>query len=810
MYFFLFLLIIGGFSLGFYYMGKILREVRSMKVDQIEILQRLEYLKRKLQRMEESDGASGMPPSVPPEPTVKIPRPTTVEPPPIPTSSVDVGSDTPPPVGAPPPYEVSGSDSWQKPKPKIVEDAADILKRMWSWILVGEEFRKPGVSAEIAIASTWLLRLFVLSLGGFVASFIALSVKNDMLPPEARVALVFLGGAALIFGGFKLLGRRYNMIGQGLMGGGILVLYLGAFAAGPHYELFAERSNAISFAMMVGVATVSAVIAVRTDSLLSAVLGIAGAFGAPLLLTTADANFTGLFGYLLILNLAVVSIVIKKEWRLLNYMAFILTYILFALSLDQYGDKDFRIVMIFLGLFFVVHSSLVFLRNLVDEQESTVLEVIHMTANALLFAFFAFNLINDRLGRPYPAVMTSLLATFYAVHAYIFLKKSLVDRRLMITFSALACLFFALTLPVIWDKASLTVGFSLLALMFLWVGRKIESNFIQSMGSFLYAVVFMRLIWGLGTGFLGDPSRKMDFSQYSAMMLERLWKYGVSVASFIGACILQKSHIGVEHEFAVTQENDMPEVVKRHAASDIFYWTGVLTGFMFLLLELNAALSYYKPMRQTMLTGLWALMGVYFLWSYIAFRKRDAFSVSAMNAFALVALIKLILLDLAGWRLNYRWIYGSTYEPFDVGMRTVDFAVVMLMFVVIWRMMRTRKSWMPAPVYGYGATFLLWIYATLELNSLLYFKLRAFQYGGISVLWALFAVVFVGVGIWKNLKLLRYSGLLLFALVAIKVPLMDLASMEVFQRMLALLVICLALLGGSFAYLHSGGKGSKR
>jgi len=804
---FLFLMMVLISCVGFYYLSKLLREMHLLKIDQTEILQRLEFLKRRLDRLGKGGGDEAPPVAAPdalPGPPVVLPAADQLEPPPVP-KSVAAGMDSSPPVSKLPPY--GGDDAWVRPKSKLVESVSEILRKMWNWFLVGEEFRKPGVSAEVAIASTWLLRLFVLALGGAVASFIPLAIRRHLLTPEAIVALVFAGGGVLTWLGCRLIGRRYNLIGHGLMGSGILVCYLGAYAAGPSsYGLFGAASAAASFAMMVVVAVLSAFLAVRMDSLLAAVFGIAGAFGAPLILKTAAVNFAGLYGYLLILNLAIVSIALKKEWRLLNYLAFILTYLLFGQSMEGYQDSDFLVVMIFLGLFFVIHSSLVFLRNLMDEKESTVLEVLHMTANALLFAYFAFDLIDDGFGRPYPAILTSLMAAFYAGHAYIFLKKSLVDRRLIITFAALSCLFLTLTLPVLVDKESLTMCFALLALMFLWLGRKIESNFIQMIGNLLYTIVFMRLLWGLGTGFGGDPSRGMAMGDYLSVMLERLWKYGASVASLIGACVLQRTPIGVKHEFAFTAENDTPEFVKRTLASDLFYWVGVLVGFMFLMLEMNLLMSYFKPVRQTVLTALWVLMGLYFMWSYMLFRKRDSFSISAMNAFALVAAIKLILLDLAGWRLNHRWVYGSVYDPFEASMRALDFALVIAMLYIIWRTMSARKSWIPAAVFGYGAVFLLLFYSTLELNSYLYFVLREFQYGGISVLWAIYAVIFVGIGIWKELRLMRYTGLVLFAIVAIKVPVIDLASMEVFYRMLAFLVIAIAMLGGSFAYLHSGSK----
>lgn len=806
----LFLIVTGCAVAGFVWLGRISRRISDLQTGQTELLQRMDFLTSRIGSLKTDSEVNALSENAAPVlqvplASVAVPARPSVKPPPVPLQ-VEAISDAPPPVAAPPPYDEDLSGGWEVPRSRLAESVHETLLKIWNWILVGEEHRKPGVSAEVAIASTWLLRLFVLALGGFVASFIALSIRNNLLPPWVRIIFIMVGGAALIFAGIRLLGRRYSLIGHGLMAGGILVLYLASYAAGPYYGIFDDHSASASFAMMVAVSVVSAVLAVRKDSLLSAVLGIAGGFGAPLILKTAEVDYGGLYGYLLILNLAIVCIAMKKEWRLLNYLAFILTYLLFAVSLWDYRTDDFLLVIIFLVLLFVVHSSLVFIRNLIDEKESTALEVLHMTANALLFAYFAYSLIDERFGRPYPAVLTSLLAVFYSLHAYIFLRKSLVDKPLMMGFSGLACLFIALTLPIAMDKGSLTMSYSLLALMFLWVGRKIESNFIQSMGGLLYVVVFIRLVGGLGTDFDPNPARKMAFDQYLPLMVKRLFTYGVSVASFIGACILQKSRIGVRHDFAVTLENDTPEVIKRSVASDILYWVGVLTGFMFLLLELNSVFSYYVPVRQTALTALWAGMGLYFLWSYTSFRKRDSLVVSAINAFAAVALIKLLLLDLAGWRLNHRWVYGVQYDYLDAGMRAMDFAVVITLFGIIWKVMRRRKSWTPTGFFGYAGVFMLLIYATLELNSLLYFKLRAFQDGGISVLWALFAVIYVLIGIRKDLKLLRYAGLALFAVVAVKVVTVDLASMEIFYRMLAFLVIALALLGGSFAYIQSGSR----
>ncbi len=94
------------------------------------------------------------------------------------------------------------------------------------------------------------------------------------------------------------------------------------------------------------------------------------------------------------------------------------------------------------------------------------------------------------------------------------------------------------------------------------------------------------------------------------------------------------------------------------------------------------------------------------------------------------------------------------------------------------------------------------VYLTVELYWLLKYNVPAALAGGISALWGVYALLALFAGMVVRLSALRRFALGLFALTAVKVMVLDLAGVNSIYRVLALVIIGLALLGGAFLYIR--------
>jgi hypothetical protein len=149
-----------------------------------------------------------------------------------------------------------------------------------------------------------------------VAFFVKYSFEHNLIPPELRVAIGFLVGTGLVIGGMLLKRKENAVTAQTLCATGILVLYAVTFACRSYYH-FAFFGLIPTFLLMTLITAVAFLLAVRLNAIVVAVLGIAGGFLTPVLLSTGQDNPLGLFGYIALLDIGLLAVAQRQRWNVL-------------------------------------------------------------------------------------------------------------------------------------------------------------------------------------------------------------------------------------------------------------------------------------------------------------------------------------------------------------------------------------------------------------------------------------------------------------------------------------------------------------
>src|SRR6266576_6190654 len=149
-----------------------------------------------------------------------------------------------------------------------------------------------------------------------VAFFVKYSFEHNLIPPELRVAIGFVIGVSILISGLLLKRKENAVTAQTLCATGILVLYAVTFACRSYYH-FAFFGHIPTFLLMALITVVAFLLAVRLNAIVVAILGIAGGFLTPVLLSTGQDYPLGLFVYIALLDSGLLAVSQRQRWSAL-------------------------------------------------------------------------------------------------------------------------------------------------------------------------------------------------------------------------------------------------------------------------------------------------------------------------------------------------------------------------------------------------------------------------------------------------------------------------------------------------------------
>lgn len=231
------------------------------------------------------------------------------------------------------------------------------------------EARQP--SLENRIASQWFNRIGILAVLVGMAWFLKLAFDNHWIGPLGRVLIGLAAGAGLIVWSERFRAKGYPAFSYSLKATGSGILYLSLWAAFSAYHLI---PGAATFGAMIVVTAFNAYLAWMQKSELLALYAIVGGFCTPMLVSTGENHETTLFGYMLLLDLAVLALVALRPWSRLLFCAFVGTVLyVFGWAVEFYTREQAGRTAVFLAAFFLIFAlapRLVLLHEAVRESGS--------------------------------------------------------------------------------------------------------------------------------------------------------------------------------------------------------------------------------------------------------------------------------------------------------------------------------------------------------------------------------------------------------------------------------------------------------
>jgi uncharacterized membrane protein len=179
-----------------------------------------------------------------------------------------------------------------------------------------------SVSTFVHGGNLWAAGGIVLLIAGF-ATLITYLARRGFFTVEMGIAAAALCGLVMLVLGLRFRQKRpvFFLL---LQGGGIGILYLSVFAAN---KLTAYFSVPVSLVLMSLLVIPAVILALFQRSQVLAIFAFLGGFGAPLLLSTGSGSHVFLFSYFMVLNLGVLGIGFFRQWKGLNLLALLFTFV---------------------------------------------------------------------------------------------------------------------------------------------------------------------------------------------------------------------------------------------------------------------------------------------------------------------------------------------------------------------------------------------------------------------------------------------------------------------------------------------------
>jgi uncharacterized membrane protein len=680
--------------------------------------------------------AAAPPPGTVPEPSAPLPAPA----PAVPGAAAAVSA--PPPAA---PARVVDKERWQR-----FEERVGKRWMIWAGMVV----------------------LFLAA--GF---FVKYAIDNKWLGPTGRVVLGILAGIALLVGGDLSARRAMRALGQGLMGGGLAILYVSLFAGFSLYDLFPQ---AAAFLSMIAITTAGMTLAILHRAIAVSILAVLGGMATPVMVSTGQDARDVLFAYLTLLDLGVLGVMFFKRWKALDILAFVGTMSLYAGWYGKfYKDASLLPAMGWLGGFFVIFLLAPFVYHLRGRSKIDVDRFILALANAAASFVFAYLMLSEK--HPHALGFVALVMSCCYIVLGTVTRRRLADARSLFGFVALSVVFLTLAVPLHLKLSGITLAWAAEGPVLLFLGYAYRYMPVRIGGFLVLLCAVGRLIF-YHMPLHEDPFVLLFNTRFASVLF-------VPLAGFSYAII---------HHWRRSDSCAADRVFKHVSAilSGLLLVAAVQEEFrLWLVFDERGFTSW------AVVDLAWAAGAASFLAAGIRFRALSS-RITALPLMVIAAVAALVSFaddDPGRYLLLVNVRFAGALAA------AAMFFACGFVLIRCGEICRRGEQVVSKIVLGAGLLFLLTI---LTIEAFTYTRAvvadpeRAgwMSMMAISIVWSVFAAVLLAAGFWKRVRAMRFSALGLFFLTALKVAALDMASVKQIYRIISFFALGILMTGASYLY----------
>ena len=647
------------------------------------------------------------------------------------------------------------------------------------------------------------------------------SIENDLINPLTRIILGYLFGLGLLAFGIKLK-SKYESYSAVLVGGAMTIMYFITYAAYGFYNLIPQL---MAFVIMVFFTVFTVIAAIKYNRQIIAHIGLVGAYAVPFLLSEGTGKVAILFTYMAIINIGILVIAFKKYWKPLYYSSFGLTWLMYFMWYDSkyQTNEHFGLALIYLSVFFAIFYIIFLAYKLLKKEKFEFDDILLLMANSFIFYGIGYTILdNHKTGEQLLGLFTVCNAIIHFIISTIIYNQKLTDRNLFYLVLGLVLVFITIAIPVQLDGNWVTLLWAGEAALLFWIGRTKNVSFYEMLSYPLMILAFLSLTHDWLTVYdvyvPENPNTRITPLLNTNFLSSLLF---IAAFGFINILNQKKIYILLnesQKEISKIISFFIPAVLLftiynafRLEISN--YWNQLFTDS---LLTINSGNQEYPDKYwnydlssfKTIWIINYSLLFVSIL-SFINIRSIRNKQLGLINLGLIVLSIVVFLTQglytLSELRETYLEQTLSQYyqrDIFNLLIRYISFTFFALTIVAFYKYVREdfiQKDFRIAFDFILHIS-IIWIISS-ELISWMDIAESTQSYKlGLSILWGIYSLLLIMLGIWKKKKHLRILAIILFGDTLIKLFFYDISHLETVAKTIVFVSLGVLLLIISFLY----------